>query len=156
MATGTAERDAAMEMADEIPGGSKRVTLGADRAYDTAHFVEQLQEFRHPACGAEHSTGVAPLMDAPRATMGMPQPKKTQARRGSLRLDQDHRLATKTRPARTSRLDVHVRRGRLQSDPDAQPHGAACLNYRRQRIHGHFAAANALADASLLAPTLLW
>ena len=35
LATGTAERDAAIEMIEQIPGGSKRVTLGADRGYDT-------------------------------------------------------------------------------------------------------------------------
>jgi hypothetical protein len=31
LATGTAERAAAIEMAEQIPGGRKRVTLGADR-----------------------------------------------------------------------------------------------------------------------------
>jgi transposase len=46
LATGTAERDAAIKMAEQIPGGSKRVTLGADRGYDTADFVEQMREFR--------------------------------------------------------------------------------------------------------------
>jgi|SRR5579884_3975770 len=44
LATGTAERDAAMEMANDIPGGSARVTLGADRGYDTHGFVAQLRE----------------------------------------------------------------------------------------------------------------
>jgi transposase len=43
LATGTAERDAAMEMATDIPGGSARVTLGADRGYDTHGFVAQLR-----------------------------------------------------------------------------------------------------------------
>ena len=46
LATGTAERAAAIEMTKQIPGGSKRVTLGADRGYDTADFVEQMKEFR--------------------------------------------------------------------------------------------------------------
>ena len=44
LATGTAEREAALEMTDEIPGGSKRVTVGADRAYDTKDFVQDLRE----------------------------------------------------------------------------------------------------------------
>jgi transposase len=39
-ASGTAERDAAEEMLGELPG-KKRVTLGADKAYDTKEFVEQ-------------------------------------------------------------------------------------------------------------------
>ena len=41
-ATGTAEREAALEMVQEIPG-RRRVTLGADKNYDTAGFVEQLR-----------------------------------------------------------------------------------------------------------------
>lgn len=31
-------------MVDEIPGGTKRVTLGADRGYDVGDFVHQLRE----------------------------------------------------------------------------------------------------------------
>jgi transposase len=42
-ATGTAERDAAVDMLSWKPA-SKRVTLGADRGYDTAGFVKQLRE----------------------------------------------------------------------------------------------------------------
>jgi transposase len=41
-ATGTAERDAAIAMLDAIPGRD-RVTVGADKAYDTADFVAQLR-----------------------------------------------------------------------------------------------------------------
>jgi transposase len=43
-ATGTAERDAALEMAARIPGGTKRVTLGGDKNYDTQDFVSKLRE----------------------------------------------------------------------------------------------------------------
>jgi len=39
-ATGTAERDAALIMLNQIPG-SKRVTVAADKGYDTRGFVEQ-------------------------------------------------------------------------------------------------------------------
>jgi transposase len=39
-ATGTAEREAAVEMLSEV-AGDKRVTVGADKAYDTHDFVEQ-------------------------------------------------------------------------------------------------------------------
>lgn len=39
-ATGTAEREAALEMVSEV-AGDKRVTVGADKAYDTHDFVEQ-------------------------------------------------------------------------------------------------------------------
>ena len=43
-ATGTAERDAALQMAAQIPGGTKRVTLGGDKNYDTQDFVAKLRE----------------------------------------------------------------------------------------------------------------
>ena len=42
LATGTAERDAALEMAAGRPG-SHRITLGADKAYDVAGFVANLR-----------------------------------------------------------------------------------------------------------------
>jgi IS5 family transposase len=42
-ATGTAEREAGLEMAGEIPG-SGRVTLAGDRNYDTRDFVRALRE----------------------------------------------------------------------------------------------------------------
>src|SRR5450631_1439895 len=40
LATGTAEREAALQMLGNLPDGSG-ITLGADKAYDTADFVEQ-------------------------------------------------------------------------------------------------------------------
>ena len=46
-ATGTAEREAAVEMAQQIPDrDTRRVTLGADKAYDTQDFVAQLRELK--------------------------------------------------------------------------------------------------------------
>src|SRR5580692_3168871 len=41
-ATGTAEREAAIDMLNEVPGRD-RVTVGADKAYDTADFVANLR-----------------------------------------------------------------------------------------------------------------
>jgi transposase len=41
-ANGTAERDAALLMAEAIPG-TQRVTLGADKGYDTREFVKELR-----------------------------------------------------------------------------------------------------------------
>jgi hypothetical protein len=43
MASGTAERAAAVEMAERIEG-EKRVTMGADKGYDTRGFVRELRE----------------------------------------------------------------------------------------------------------------
>jgi hypothetical protein len=43
MASGTAERDAAVEMAERIEG-DKRVTVGADKGYDTRGFVGDMRD----------------------------------------------------------------------------------------------------------------
>lgn len=43
-ATGTAEREAALGLVDEHRPGRRRITLGADKAYDVAAFVEALRE----------------------------------------------------------------------------------------------------------------
>jgi transposase len=64
LATGTAERSAAIEMAEQIPGGSKRVTLGADRGYDTADFVEHMREFRVTPHVAQNDTNRSSAIDA--------------------------------------------------------------------------------------------
>ncbi len=42
-ATGTAEREAAAAMVEAVPG-RHRITVGADRAYDTRDFVARLRE----------------------------------------------------------------------------------------------------------------
>ena len=43
LATGTSEREASLEMVEEIPG-ERPVTLGADKGYDTKDHVAQLRE----------------------------------------------------------------------------------------------------------------
>ena len=43
-ASGTAEREAALSMIDESVLGDRRVTVGADRGYDTKDFVAQCRE----------------------------------------------------------------------------------------------------------------
>jgi len=64
LATGMAERAAAIEMVKQIPGGSKRVTLGADRGYDTADFVEQMREIRVTPHVAQNDTKRRSAIDA--------------------------------------------------------------------------------------------
>ncbi len=44
-ANGRAERDAALVMAARLPGHRRRVTLGADKGYDTSAFVEGLRQW---------------------------------------------------------------------------------------------------------------
>jgi IS5 family transposase len=61
-ATGTAERDAALEMLRERVGAT-RVTLGADRGYDTAGFVEQLRALQVTPHVAQNDTHRASAVD---------------------------------------------------------------------------------------------
>jgi Transposase DDE domain/Transposase domain (DUF772) len=44
-ATGTCEREAALAMLNDVPGGH-RITVGADKAYDTADFVAELRAMK--------------------------------------------------------------------------------------------------------------
>ena len=60
-ANGTAERDAALMMLEQIPG-TKQVTVGGDKAYDTADFVAEcrnLQVTPHVAQNLERPGGSA-------------------------------------------------------------------------------------------------
>jgi len=62
-AHGRAEREAAVEIAREIPGGTERVTLGADRGYDTREFVEQLQDLNVTPHVAQNRSGRRSAVD---------------------------------------------------------------------------------------------
>jgi hypothetical protein len=60
-ANGTAERDAALVMLEQIPGGH-RATVGADKAYDTAGFVAECRNLEvtpHVAQNIKRSGGSA-------------------------------------------------------------------------------------------------
>lgn len=61
-ATGTAEREAALAMVEAIPG-QHRLTLGADKNYDTRDFVRQLRELRATPHVAQHTTGRSSAID---------------------------------------------------------------------------------------------
>jgi transposase len=55
-ASGTAERDAALVMLDRRRGPRRRVTLGADKGYDTRSFVEELRQREVTPHVAQHTT----------------------------------------------------------------------------------------------------
>jgi transposase len=60
-ANGTAERDAALVMLEQIPG-DRRVTVGADKAYDTRDFVAECRNMKvtpHVAQNVKRSGGSA-------------------------------------------------------------------------------------------------
>jgi hypothetical protein len=61
-ATGTAERAAAVAMAEAIPG-HQRVTWGADQNDDTRDFVHERRELRVTPHVAQHITGRSSAID---------------------------------------------------------------------------------------------
>jgi transposase len=61
-ATGTAEREAALVLAEAIPG-QQRATLGADKNYDTRDFVHELRELRVTPHVAQNTSGRSSAID---------------------------------------------------------------------------------------------
>ena len=61
-ATGTAERDAALEFAEELSGHG-RVTLGGDKNYDTHDFVKDLRELQVTPHVAQNNTNRKSAID---------------------------------------------------------------------------------------------
>ncbi len=62
LATGTAEREAALEMVGGLPEGS-RVTLGADKGYDAAEFVAELRSMNVTPHIAQNDTNRRSAID---------------------------------------------------------------------------------------------
>jgi transposase len=63
LATGTAEREAALEMVADRPG-NHRITLGADKAYDVAGFVADLRDYNVTPHLAQNTTNRRSAIDA--------------------------------------------------------------------------------------------
>ena len=61
-ATGKAEREAAVDLVDAL-GGSQRITLGADKNYDTKGFVEDMREMTVTPHVARNDTNRASAID---------------------------------------------------------------------------------------------
>jgi transposase len=61
-ATGTAEREAAVELVEAL-GGSQRITLGADKNYDTKGFVEDLRDMTVTPHVARNDTNRSSAID---------------------------------------------------------------------------------------------
>ena len=123
-ATGTAERDAAWVMAARRPERRRRITLGADKAYDTRDFVAEGEAIKVTVHAAQNTKG---------QHLGRPgrggserglraQPGGAQADRGDLRLDQIGRRQGPNavpRP-RAGRHELHLPPLGLQPDPPAE------------------------------------
>jgi transposase len=64
-ATGTAEREAAKTMIEtHVPGSERRITVGADKGYDTAGFVADLRAMCVTPHVAQNNKGRASAIDA--------------------------------------------------------------------------------------------
>jgi hypothetical protein len=61
-ATGTAEREAAAEMLEAIPG-EDRLTVGGDKGFDTRGFVEKMRELRVTLHVARNTSGRRSAID---------------------------------------------------------------------------------------------
>jgi transposase len=61
-ATGTAEREAALDMLADV-SGEKRVTVGTDKAYDTHDFVEQTREMKITPHVTQNTNGRSSAID---------------------------------------------------------------------------------------------
>jgi len=61
-ATGAAEREVALAMMEAIPG-QHRMTLGADKNYDTRDFVREFRELRATLHVAQYTTGRSSAID---------------------------------------------------------------------------------------------
>ena len=61
-ATGTAEREAAVGLVDAL-GGSRRITLGADKNYDTQGFVADMRKMKVTPHVAQNDTNRASAID---------------------------------------------------------------------------------------------
>src|SRR4030095_9810388 len=152
-ANGYGERAAALEMVGPR-AATRRVTLGADKAYDSRDFVEGLRLLQvTPSCGAEHFESVEcdrSAHDAPRWLRG--EPGEAQTDRRDLRLAEDHRTDAANAAPRptTCRLDVRLQLGGLQPGTHPKPRGADSMTRALQDREPHRSTA-ARGDQSLSA-----
>jgi hypothetical protein len=148
-ATGTAEREAAVAMAEAIPG-QQRVTLGADKNDGTRDVVHELRERCDAACDAEYHGSVECHRwpdDSPSGLCG--EPAETPMRGRELRLDENDRTAAQDPVSRcgADRMDVHLCRC-CGVQPGADAHaGGRGMSPRESRE------AQSLPHLSALTPT---
>jgi hypothetical protein len=118
-ANGTAERDAALVMLEQVPGG-RPVTVGGDKGYDTRDFVTECRNLRvtpHVAQNLGRRGGSAIDGRTTRHSWLCPQPEKTKADRRVLRLAEDDRPGAEGSASWSvqSGLDLYLRLRGLQS-----------------------------------------
>ena len=128
MASGTAERDAAVEMAERIEG-EKRVTVGADKGYDTRGFVREMRERNVTPRVGEHQSIWRQRHRRPHdAACRIPgEPAQTETDRRSVRVVKDSGHVAQDPAPRNlqSGMGLHLRGGGLQSSADEEPSGGS-------------------------------
>ncbi len=134
-ASGTVEREAATAMIVRHSPGAQRITVGADKGFDTAGFVADLRDVqRHAARRPEHERSPLRHRWPHHPASGLrDQPAEAQAGRGAVRLGQDDRRAGAAHAARRqeARLQVHLDDGRLRSHQAAEIDRSGGMNGRR-------------------------
>ena len=147
-ASGHAERAAALELLGSLEP-SARITLGADKGYDTRDFVSAVRLLGvTPTRGAEH--------DPPRQRDRWPhhspprlcgESAPAEARRGNLRLAQNRRPDAQDAASGHSPrgLDIHLRPRRVQPGANPQPHRTSSMSLLRstESAHGRLVATGA-------------
>jgi len=126
-ATGTAERDAAMAMLQDVPG-SERVTVGGDKGFDTAEFVRECRNMRvtpHVAQNLGRRGGSAIDGRTTQHAGYRISQKKEEAHRRVFRLAEDDCAITQGAPSRNVEggLDVYLCLRGLQLGAHAKPDG---------------------------------
>ena len=116
-ASGTAERDTALVMLEQI-AGTKRATVGGDKGFDTADFVAECRHMQVTPHVAQNEgrRGGSAIRPADDASCRLPhQPKEAEADRGMFRLAQDDCAVAEGTTSRVvqSGLGVHLRLRRL-------------------------------------------
>jgi hypothetical protein len=123
LVTGTAERDAAMMMAERLPGNG-RVTIAAGRGYDTRDFVQEMRGMNVTPHVAQNTNGRRSAIDG-RTTrhtgylLSQKKRKRIEEVFGWLKTVAGLRQV-RHRGVRKVVLDVHLGRGCLQSRPAAE------------------------------------
>lgn len=96
----------------QSPSLTRLITLGADKGYGAASFVDDLKQIAPPQRHRRRHNTACTLCG---------QPAREESDRGGLRLGKDHRRPRQDEGARDEarRLQVHLHDGSLRSDPDA-------------------------------------
>jgi hypothetical protein len=122
-ATGTIEREAAMTMVVRRSPGSRRLALGADKAYDVHEFVNHLRDLNVTPHIAQNTTNRSSAINARTTpTPAMRPVSRSASERRSRSARASHRGARPAHAARrrTFEIQVHPHDGGLRPYPAAQ------------------------------------